>query len=99
VKEEALSNASTITTVAELGPEILEAAGLSPDAEVVVRRTEEGVVIQEIDPDQAWYWTPEFQTGERVAEAEENAGHGRRALSAEEFEAALERQAADDSAP
>jgi hypothetical protein len=95
VKEEAMTPTS-VTTVAEVGPELLEAAGLARDAEVVVRRTEEGVLIHEIDPDQAWYWTPDFQAGERVAEAEEDAGHGRRAMSAEEFEAALERAAEQD---
>lgn len=68
--------------VAESAPRCSWPPGLPRDAEVVVRRTEDGVVIQEVDPDQTWYWTAEFQAGERVAEAEDRAGHGgRRARS------------------
>jgi len=30
----------------------------------------------EIDPTQAWFWTPEWQAGEREADAEAAAGEG-----------------------
>ena len=42
------------------------------------------------DPDQWWYWTPEFQAGEREAEAERRAGIvGQRHDSDEAFLASL----------
>lgn len=66
--------------------------------EDVVRRIESGgpvtlVVIREngrleareIDPEQAWFWTPEWQEGEREADAELAAGQGTTYYSDEEF--------------
>ncbi len=42
-----------------------------------------------IDATQAWYWTPEWQAGERQADAEIAAGLGDRYESDEEFLEAL----------
>jgi len=71
--------------------------------EDVVRRIEQGVPVtlvvsrengrlemREIDPEQAWFWTPEWQEGEREADAELAAGEGTIYYSDEEFLAALE---------
>jgi hypothetical protein len=32
------------------------------------------VILRRIDPDQAWFWTPAWQAGEREAEADLAAG-------------------------
>lgn len=42
------------------------------------------------DPDQAWFWTPEWQAKEAEADADMVAGRVRRFESGEEFLAALE---------
>jgi AbrB family looped-hinge helix DNA binding protein len=44
-----------------------------------------------IDPSQAWFWTPEWQEGEREASKEAAAGLGRIFYSGEEFLAELVR--------
>jgi hypothetical protein len=41
-------------------------------------------------PDQAWYWTPEWQAGETAADADLAAGRSTKHRSAEEFLAALD---------
>jgi hypothetical protein len=43
-----------------------------------------------IDASQAWFWTPEWQEGERQADAEIAAGLGMRFESDEEFLAFLD---------
>jgi hypothetical protein len=45
-----------------------------------------------IDPDQAWFWTREWQTMEREAEADRRAGRATGYDSDEEFLAALDRR-------
>lgn len=50
--------------------------------------TEDGVVLRgmkSIPMDQAWFWTPEWQAGEREADADIAAGRGTIYLSTEEF--------------
>lgn len=49
------------------------------------------VVEIEIDPDQWWFWTPEWLEGEAEADDDIAAGRFERFYSAEEFLAALER--------
>jgi AbrB family looped-hinge helix DNA binding protein len=59
------------------------------DAEV----TEEGILLRPqkvIDATQAWFWTPDWQVGEREAEAQEAAGLGETFQSGDEFLAALQ---------
>jgi hypothetical protein len=48
------------------------------------------VVVRQLDPDQLWFWTPEWQEGEREADVELAAGQGTIYQSDEEFLAALE---------
>lgn len=43
----------------------------------------------EIDPDQAWFWTPEWQEGERLVDEEYAAGRWERFDDAESFIADL----------
>ena len=45
---------------------------------------------QETDPDQAWFWTPEWFAGELEADADIAAGRGTRYESDEAFLASLE---------
>jgi hypothetical protein len=42
-----------------------------------------------IDASQAWFWTPEWQAGEREADAQLAAGEGETFASGEDFLAAL----------
>lgn len=71
--------------------------------EDVVRRVEQGIPVtlvvttergrlemREIDPEQAWFWTPEWQEGEREADEDIAAGRVTRSDSDEQFLAALE---------
>ncbi len=56
------------------------------------RVTADGVLVaraEERDPDQWWFWTPEWQAGEREAEADLAAGRFDRYESDEEFLEAL----------
>jgi len=47
------------------------------------------LVLAEHAPDQAWYWTPEWQAGERQADADKAAGRFTRYQDGEAFLAAL----------
>ena len=47
-------------------------------------------VNESVDPDQAWFWTPEWQAGEATASADIAAGRVEHFDSAEEFLAALD---------
>ena len=51
-----------------------------------------------IDPDQAWFWTPTWQSDEREADQQLADGRGVRHQSTEEFVAQLESAPADDAA-
>ena len=71
---------------------LLEAAGLREGAALAVRLTDEGILIErapEHDPDQAWFWTPEWQAKEREADADLAAGRFTIYHSDEEFDEAL----------
>lgn len=50
--------------------------------------TGRGIVV--CPADQAWYWTPEWQEGEREADADLSAGRSRVFASDEEFLSALQ---------
>ena len=57
-----------------------------------------GIIKGPIDPDQAWFWTPEWQAKEQAADADKAAGKVDRYRSDEEFLAALdERSASSDT--
>jgi hypothetical protein len=49
-----------------------------------------GIIKGPIDPDQAWFWTPEWQAMEREADADIAAGRGVSFGGDEEFIAHLE---------
>ncbi len=57
---------------------------------LAVIRQEGRLVLHEIDPEQAWFWTPEWQAREREADEDLAAGHFTRYESDEEFLAALD---------
>jgi hypothetical protein len=48
------------------------------------------VAARPIDADQAWFWTPEWQRGERQADADKAAGNSDRYESDTAFLAALD---------
>jgi antitoxin PrlF len=57
-----------------------------------------GIIKGPIDPDQAWFWTPEWQAGEREADADIAAGRETRYHSDEEFLAALDERSGSSDA-
>ena len=70
----------------------MDAAGLHEGEPLNVRVTDEGILLARSDgrdPEQWWFWTPEWQAKER--EADEDLAAGRVTLfeSDEEFRAAL----------
>ncbi|MGE0599753.1 MAG: AbrB family transcriptional regulator [Dehalococcoidia bacterium] len=71
--------------------EILAKAHLAEGSVVCVSLTEDGAIsiAAELDPDQAWFWTEEWQKGEREADEDIAAGRVTRYLSDEDFERAL----------
>lgn len=81
-----------VTTVRAKGQvtisvEIRQAARLEDGDPVEVEIVEDGILLRPmkmIDATQAWYWTPEWQAGERQADAEIAAGLGDRYESDEE---------------
>ena len=76
-------------------PEVIrEAAGLNPGDVLEAELTADGILLRPqrlIDATQAWFWTPEWQEGERRADQEIADGGGEIYYSEEEFEQALER--------
>jgi antitoxin PrlF len=95
--------ATTMTTTVDAGealvlPEkIRQAAGLTEGDVVYLEVIDEGeaglhVRLGKIDPDQAWFWTPEWQAGERQADEDYAVGRFTRYYSDEEFLASLEQR-------
>jgi AbrB family looped-hinge helix DNA binding protein len=71
---------------------IRQAARLEEGDPVGVEIVEDGILLRPmkvIDASQAWFWTPEWQEGERQADADIAAGRVERFESDEEFIAAL----------
>ena len=72
--------------------DIRQAARLEEGDPIEVEIVEDGILLRPmklIDASQAWFWTPEWQAGEREAEADMAAGRSDRYESDEEFIAAL----------
>ncbi len=72
--------------------EVRKALRLEEGDPVHVEVTAEGILLRPqkvIDATQAWFWTPEWQAGEREATAELEAGKGTRFESDEAFLGAL----------
>lgn len=64
-----------------------------PGAQVEVIEREGEIVLRPhvaVPADQAWFWTPEWQEGEREADEQAAAGQGRYFATAEEMFAALD---------
>jgi len=79
-----------------LPEEIRKAAHLEEGDLLEAEVTADGILLRPqkvIDATQAWYWTPEWQAGEREADAQEAAGLGETFDSAEEFLDALRARA------
>jgi hypothetical protein len=74
-------------TKAELHKLIDELPDSAVDGAGVLLR---GIIEGPVDPDQAWFWTPEWQRKEREAEADKAAGNADRYASDDEFLAALD---------
>lgn len=72
--------------------EIRNAARLEEGDPLEAELTAEGILLRPqkvIDATQAWFWTAEWQAGEREADADEAAGRGETFESGEEFVKAL----------
>ena len=50
--------------------EVRQEAGLQPGNVFTIEVTDQGIVLRpmKIDPEQAWFWTPEWQAKEREAD-------------------------------
>ena len=73
--------------------DIRQAARLEEGDPVEVEIVADGILLRPmklIDASQAWFWTPEWQEGERQADAEIAAGLGMRFESDEEMIAFLD---------
>jgi AbrB family looped-hinge helix DNA binding protein len=73
--------------------DIRQAARLEEGDPVQVEIVEDGILLRPmklIDASQAWFWTPEWQEGERQADADIAAGRVTRFESDEEFLAFLD---------
>ena len=61
--------------------------GLDGSVDVAVSNLSSGPLL--VDPDQLWFWTPEWQQGEREADADIKEGRTEHFSSAEDFLASL----------
>ena len=94
-----MDKTGTITKQGEvtIPEELREKYGLLPGETVVFLEKNGELVLQVIDPDQAWYWTKEWQEGEREADEDIRMGRVSRVYDdVEEFIADLRRGPADD---
>lgn len=75
-----------------LPDDIRRAAQLEEGDLLEAELTDEGILLRPqkvIDATQAWFWTPEWQAGEREADADIDAGRVETFASGEEFLDAL----------
>jgi len=73
--------------------EIRKVAHLEEGDPIEVEMTEDGILLRPkkvIDATQTWFWTPEWQAGEREADRDIRLGRGEVFKSGEEFLSALE---------
>jgi hypothetical protein len=82
-------------TKAELHKLVDELPDAAVDGAGVLLR---GIIKGPVDPDQAWFWTPAWQEGEREAEADKAAGRWDRYNGDEEFLAALDERSGSSDA-
>lgn len=72
---------------------IRRAARLEEGDLVAVELTDDGILLRPqkvIDADQVWFWTPEWQAGEREADEQAARGGGEVYMDEESFLAALD---------
>jgi hypothetical protein len=86
---------ATVLLVAFVGAGIGAALGVLVSRVLASRRETvearlDGIEHMLTAPDQAWYWTPEWQAGETAADADLAAARSTKHGSAEEFLAALD---------
>ena len=67
--------------------DVIEQLAGMPD--VAAAEREALAVMQRLNPDQAWFWTEEWQAGEREVDRQIAAGEGTVYYTDEDFEAAL----------
>ena len=85
-----------------LPPAIRKAAHLEEGDPIEIEVVDGAIILRPrklIDPSQAWFWTPEWQEGEREASQESAAGLGEIYYSNEEFLAELERMSNEPCQP
>lgn len=80
--------------------DVRQELNLEPGQPVEIVVHDGGVLIRpiDIDPDQAWFWTPEWQAKEREADADYAAGRTTFYDSDEAFLASLRERASDADA-
>jgi AbrB family looped-hinge helix DNA binding protein len=80
-----------------LPSEIRNLLGLNEGDDLAFSLNEQGQVIitrlEVIPPDQAWFWTEQWQKAEREAQADINAGRVHRYANIDEVVSALEKRA------
>lgn len=72
---------------------IREAARLEEGDPIEFELTDDGILMRPqkvIDASQAWFWTPEWQAGEREADEQVRRGGGEVYMDEESFQAALD---------
>ena len=93
----------TVGSGVTLPKELRLAAGLHDGDELEAEVVNDGILLRpctERDPDQGWYWTPEWQQGEKQIEIDRAAGRfGPVFDSADEFLDALRTRADKASGP
>jgi hypothetical protein len=82
-------------TRAELHKPIDELPETAVDGAAVLLR---GIIEGPVDPDQTWFWTPEWQRREHEAEADKAASRTDRYDSNEDFLAALDERSGSSDA-
>ncbi len=85
------------TLLAALDTDLATEAADNSDLRLLTRalRRMAFLVLTEHNPDQAWFWTPEWQSGERQADADKAAGRFTRYDNGDEFLAALRAERPD----
>src|SRR4051812_12477239 len=72
-------------------PEVYKQAHMTEGDQFAWELGEGGeITLHKLDPEQAWFWTPEWQAGEREAEEDLREGRSTIYLSDEEFAAAMD---------
>ncbi len=85
-----MRNADLHALIDRLPEDVVRRVAQGVPVTLVVNRENGRLEMREIDPEQAWFWTSEWQEGEREADEDIAAGRVTRYDSDEQFLAALE---------